>query len=114
MKYVTLADHAMREYAPDKIFAASQKAKAAIAELGGDAVINSTLGECQDDDGKLMVLPTVEKMLRSMPVEEMCSYAPIGGIPGFNEAVQISLFGHVSERFHVESVPTPGGCGALR
>ena len=45
MKYVTLADHAMREYAPDKIFAASQKAKAAIAELGGDAVINSTLGE---------------------------------------------------------------------
>ena len=34
MKYVTLADHAMREYAPDKIFAASQKAKAAIAELG--------------------------------------------------------------------------------
>ena len=114
MKYVTLADHAMREYAPDKIFAASQKAKAAIAELGGDAVINSTLGECQDDAGKLMVLPTVEKMLRSMPVEEMCSYAPIGGIPGFNEAVQISLFGHVSERFHVESVPTPGGCGALR
>ena len=58
MKYVTLADHAMREYAPDKIFAASQKAKAAIAELGGDAVINSTLGECQDDAGKLMVLPT--------------------------------------------------------
>ena len=114
MKYVTLADHAMREYAPDKIFAASQKAKAAIAELGGDAVINSTLGECQDDDGRLMVLPTVEKMLRSMPIEEMCSYAPIGGIPGFNEAVQISLFGHVSERFHVESVPTPGGCGALR
>ena len=113
MKYVTLADHAMREYAPDKIFAASQKAKAAIAELGGDAVINSTLGECQDDAGKLMVLPTVEKMLRSMPVEEMCSYAPIGGIPGFNEAVQISLFGHVSERFYVESVPTPGGCGAL-
>ena len=71
MKYVTLADHAMREYAPDKIFAASQKAKAAIAELGGDAVINSTLGECQDDAGKLMVLPTVEKMLRSMPIEEM-------------------------------------------
>ena len=32
MKYVTLADHAMREYAPDKILRASQKAKAAIAE----------------------------------------------------------------------------------
>ncbi len=114
MKYMTLAEHAEREYAPDKIFAASQKAKAAIAALGGDAVINSTLGECLDEDGKLMVLPTVERMMRSMPVEEICSYAPIGGIPGFNEAVQISLFGQVSERFFVESAPTPGGCGALR
>ena len=28
MKYLTLAGHAEREYAPDKIFAASQKAKA--------------------------------------------------------------------------------------
>ncbi len=114
MKYVTLAEHAMREYAPDKIFAASQKAKAAITAHGEDAVINSTLGECLDDEGELMVLPTVEQMLRTMPVAEMCSYAPIGGIPGFNEAVQISLFGAVSTRFHVESVPTPGGCGALR
>jgi aromatic-amino-acid transaminase len=114
MKYMTLADHAVREHAPDKIFAASQKAKADIANLGEDAVINSTLGECLDDDGKLMVLPTVEKLLRSMPVEEMCSYAPIAGIPGFNEAVQISLFGKVSDRFHVQSVSTPGGCGALR
>ena len=44
MKYLTLAGHAEREYAPDKIFAASQKAKAAIAQFGGDAVSNSTLG----------------------------------------------------------------------
>ncbi len=114
MNYVTLAAHARREYAPDKIFAASQKAKEDIRSLGEDAVINSTLGECLDEDGKLMVLPTVEKMLRSMPVEEMCSYAPIAGIPGFNEAVQISLFGEISTRFHVQSVATPGGCGALR
>ena len=61
-----------------------------------------------------MVLPTVERMIRTMPVEEICSYAPIGGIPGFNEAVQISLFGQASQRFFVESAPTPGGCGALR
>lgn len=114
MKYVTLADHAMRDYKPDKIFAASQKAKAAIRELGEDAVINSTLGECLDEEGQLMVLPTVRELLRSVPVEEICSYAPIAGIPGFNEAVQISLFGEVSSRFFVESVATPGGCGALR
>ena len=33
MKYLTLAGHAEREYAPDKIFAASQKAKAAIDKV---------------------------------------------------------------------------------
>lgn len=114
MKYVTLARHAVREYASDKIFMASQKARADIKALGEEAVINSTLGECLDDEGKLMVLPTVERLLRSMPVEEMCSYAPIAGIRGFNEAVQMSLFGEVSSRFFVESVATPGGCGALR
>ena len=30
-------------------------------------------GECLDEDGKLMVLPTVERMIRTMPVEEICS-----------------------------------------
>jgi len=114
MKNVTLAKHARRTYAPDKIFAASQRAKKEIAELGEDAVINATLGECLDDEGKLMVLPTVERLMRQMPASEMCSYAPIAGIPGFNEAIQISLFGQRSDRFHVESVATPGGCGALR
>ena len=38
--------------------------------------------------------------------------APIGGIPGFNEAVQISLFGQASQRFSWKSAPTPGACGA--
>lgn len=114
MDYVTLASHAVRQYAPDQIFTASQRAKADAAALGEDAVINATLGECLDDDGKLMVLPTVERMIRQMPVEDICSYAPIAGIKGFNEAVQISLFGKCLDRFYVESVATPGGCGALR
>ncbi len=114
MDYVTLAKHSVREYAPDKIFEASQKAKASIARLGEDQVINSTLGECLDDEGRLMVLPVVEHLLRTMPVEEICSYAPIAGIAGFNEAVEISLFGEGKSRFHVSAVATPGGCGALR
>ena len=51
MDYVTLASHAIRQYAPDQIFTASQRAKADAAALGEDAVINATLGECLDDDG---------------------------------------------------------------
>ena len=114
MKNITLAAHAVRPAGTDKIFAASQKARAAIREFGEAAVINSTLGECLDDDGKLMVLPTVERLLRKMPVEEICSYAPIAGVEGFNEAVQISLFGKIRDDCFIESVATPGGCGALR
>ena len=114
MNYVTFSTHADRENAMDTISAVSQMAREAIRKYGADAVINSTMGECQDDKGNLMVLPTVERLLRQAPVTDICAYAPMGGIPGFNEAVQISLFGQIEKRWFVESVPTPGGCGALR
>ncbi len=114
MDYITLAPHAQRQIAADKITAASQKAKAAAARYGEDAVINSTMGECHDDEGHLMVMPTVARLLREADIEDYCSYAPLGGVTGFNEAVQTTLFGDVTDRWFVESVPTPGGCGALR
>lgn len=75
MRYVTLADHALRPQQKDKIFEASSRAKAAIKELGEENVINSTLGECLDDEGRLRVLPLVEERIRSMSIEEMFSYA---------------------------------------
>ena len=77
MDYVTLASHAIRQYAPDQIFTASQRAKADAAALGEDAVINATLGECLDDDGKLMVLPTVERMIRHMQLCPHCRHQGI-------------------------------------
>ncbi len=114
MNYMTFAPHADRDIAPDKISVASREAKQAVLKYGEDEVINSTLGECQDDQGNLMVLPTVERLIREAPVTDICAYAPMGGISGFNEAVQISLFGKLEKRWYVEAVPTPGGCGALR
>ncbi|MCB7319333.1 pyridoxal phosphate-dependent aminotransferase [Lacrimispora sp. 210928-DFI.3.58] len=114
MRYVTLADHALRPQQKDKIFEASSRAKAAIKELGEENVINSTLGECLDDEGRLMVLPLVEERIRSMSIEEMFSYAPIAGVQGFNKAVEVALFGDNNRGFVIEAVPTPGGCGALR
>ena len=114
MNYMTLAKHAIRPQQRDKIFEASQKAKNAIVELGEDQVINSTLGECIDDDGNLMVLPVVEEQLKNMSPRELFSYAPIAGIPGFTEAVSKSLLGDDKRGFFVKAVPTPGGCGALR
>lgn len=114
MNYMTLAEHALRPQQTDKIFEASSKAKEAIRELGEEQVINSTLGECMDDEGHLMVLPLVEERLRNMPSGEIFSYAPIAGVPGFNEAVTTALLGENKWGFVVEAVPTPGGCGALR
>lgn len=114
MKHLTLAQHAFRQHSSDKIYVANQKAREAIMQFGEDNVINSTLGECLDDNGHLMIIPTIIEMLRNMPVEEMCSYAPIAGLKEFNKAVQISLFGKENNKFFVESVVTPGGTGALR
>lgn len=114
MKYLTLAEHAIREYTPDKIYMANQLAKREAALYGEDKVINAALGECIDESGKLMVLPTVEDLLRKMNIEDICRYAPIAGLGEFNRAVQVSLFGKEVSNYFVESVATPGSCGALR
>lgn len=114
MKYCTLAKHVSRTFSPDKIHAASKRALKAIEEFGEEHVINATLGECIDDNGELMALQTVEDILRAMPITEICKYAPIYGIPEFNDAVKISFFGEDVPDYYIEAIPTPGACGALR
>ena len=41
-----------------------------------------------DDNGKLICIPTVEKVLRSLPTNELAAYAPIAGLPDYLEAVK--------------------------
>ena len=43
-----------------------------------------------DDEGKLICIPTVEKVLRSLPTNELAAYAPIIGLPAYLEAVKKS------------------------
>lgn len=98
----------------DRIFGISNRAKAAIAEKGRDKVINGTIGALLDDEGKLIVLQSVDEVYRQLAPTDYAEYAPIGGTKPFREAVQKAAFGnHVPEGF-IEAVATPGGTGSLR
>lgn len=98
----------------DRIFGISNRAKKMIAEKGADKVINATIGSLLDDDGNLIVLSSVDEVFRMLKPVEYADYAPIGGIPGFREAVKRAAFGSFEPAGFTEAVATPGGTGALR
>ena len=98
----------------DRIFGISNRAKAAIAEKGRDSVINGTIGALLDDEGKLVVLKSVDEVFRKLGPNDYAEYAPIGGIVPFREAVQKAAFGEHTPEGFIEAVATPGGTGSLR
>ena len=100
--------------AEDRNFAATGRAKAAIAEKGRDAVINATVGALYDDDGNLVILDSVEKVMKSLSGADFAEYAPIAGTPGFREAVKKAAFGPYEPNSFVRVIATPGGTGAVR
>jgi len=98
----------------DKVFAASGRAKAAIAEYGKDAVINATIGSLLDDEGKLVVLSSVEKTVKTLDAADYAEYAPIAGTEGFKKAILRAAFGDYKINSYTAVVATPGGTGAIR
>ena len=98
----------------DKIFGISNRAKAAIAAKGKDAVVNGTIGALLDDEGELVVLESVDKVYRQLSPKDYAEYAPIGGIQPFREAVKKAAFGTHTPAGYIEAVATPGGTGSLR
>ena len=97
----------------DKNFAVNNRAKAMIAEKGKDSVVNATIGVLLDEEGKLVVLSSVDEVFKTLSGAEFAEYAPIGGIPGFKDAVLKDTFGSYSPKSHTRVVATPGGTGAL-
>ena len=98
----------------DRIFGISNRAKAAIREKGPDAVVNGTIGALLDDDGRLVVLKSVDEVFHQLQPEDYAEYAPIGGVQPFREAVQKAAFGNHEPEGFKEAVATPGGTGSLR
>ncbi|MBR2674282.1 MAG: tRNA (guanosine(46)-N7)-methyltransferase TrmB [Mogibacterium sp.] len=110
----TLAAYNGREIPKeDKNFTATGKANAAIAEKGAAAVKNATLGALYDDEGRLVVLESVDKAFRDLNADDFAAYAPIEGTAGFREAIRKAALGSYEPKSFVRVVATPGGTGAV-
>lgn len=98
----------------DKIFGISGRAKAAIAKKGKENVINATIGALLDDEGKLIVLSSVDEAVKALSPAQYAEYAPIAGTPGFKEAIVKAALGDYEPKGYVGVVASPGGTGSLR
>ena len=107
------AKHAKGKAAQDKIFAANAAAVAAATKYGKENVTNATIGAILDEDEKLVCLPTVEKVFRSLETNELIAYAPISGLPEYLECVLTAAFGSSRPEGYLAAVATAGGTGAI-
>ena len=99
----------------DKVFAVSTMAQQAIKEKGRENVVNATIGALVDDEGKLIVLSSVDEVFKSLQPIEYAAYAPIGGTPEFKAAAIRAAFGDydMSGRY-LEVITTMGGTGGIK
>ena len=107
------ASHAANRKLTDAIFEANAACKEAIKKFGAEKVTNATIGTVLDDSGKLMVLPTVEKVWREMEMQEFTSYAPISGLVDYRDSIHDLIFGEKNFEGFFSSVATAGGTGAI-
>lgn len=104
----------VREQGTDPIFHVASQANKRIAEVGRDAVINSTLGAFMDDDGELVTFDSVYSVFRGLTDANIASYAGIAGIPEYLDNVVYACFKHHKPEGYIRAVATPGGTGAVR
>ena len=116
MKVTTMtASHAFGKGRPAPSFSSAGNAGAAIARFGKENVVDATLGVLKDDEGNFLSLPTVEKIYRSLPADELMDYAPIEGLSAFLSAAREFMFqGHQPKGTYTSGVATMGGSGGIR
>lgn len=108
-----VASHSVGKVVADKIFGAGASARQAISTFGREKVVNGAQGVLLDDQEKLICLATVEKVLRSLPVDDLIGYAPIKGLPEYLENIIPATFGEYQPESYSRAVATSGGTGAL-
>lgn len=107
------ASHSRGKFATDKIFGASAAAAKAAGTHGKDKVVNATIGAIMDDSEQLACIPTVEKVLRALPMNDVIAYAPIAGLPGYLDATVNLAFADNRPDAYFSSVATAGGTGVI-
>lgn len=107
------ASHARGKFATDKIFGASAAANKDVAKYGKEVVVNATIGAILDENETLVCLPTVEKVFRNLPMNEVINYAPIAGLPDYLEAATALTFADNRPEAYTAAVATAGGSGVI-
>jgi aromatic-amino-acid transaminase len=107
------ASHSVGKILNDAIFGASGAAVKAAQEFGADKVTNATIGAIMDDEGKISCIPTMEKVFRSLPMNDIIPYAPISGIPAYLDTVIDLTFADQKPEGYFAAVATAGGTGAI-
>ncbi|MGW9018579.1 pyridoxal phosphate-dependent aminotransferase [Priestia megaterium] len=108
-----VANHAKGKVYVDKLLGTGMAAKQATIQYGKENVIDASMGAITDDNGTLICLPTVEEQLRTMPIQEMIGYSPVGGLPRFLEAAIKHTFGEFTPDAYICAVASAGGAGAI-
>ena len=108
-----LAAHAQGKKFVDEVFDAVAAVGKAAAELGKEKVVNATIGSLCDEEGKLVMLPTVEKVFRSLKNDDIAAYAPVRGLPAYLAAAIEQTFGAYRPELCIEAVASSGGTGAI-
>ena len=103
-----------------------KKLKNNILALGAEAarlkaldneVINATSGMLKNEDGSLFEFVSVKKASNNLSAKDKYAYVDSAGTPSFNKAAQTWVFGNylkdLEKECFIDSVPTPGGSGAL-
>lgn len=107
------AKHAADKRLKDAIFGASAACAEAVKKYGADKVTNATMGVMMDDEGKLASIPTMERVFRSLKVEDYMRYAPISGLPDYLDAVLDATFADQRPDGYLAAIATSGGTGAI-
>ena len=98
----------------DKVFAASGAALDAVSKYGPAEVINATVGALYDDEGQLLVLKSVDKVMKELEPKDYAAYAHIAGTPEFRKAILKAAFGSFEPKSYTCAIGTPGGTAAIR
>ena len=107
------AKHAASKRLKDAIFGASAACAEAAKKYGADKVTNATMGVMIDDEGKLASIPTMERVFRSLSIEDYTRYAPIPGLPDYLDAVIDLTFAEQKPEGYLGAIATAGGTGAI-